>query len=97
MSNIVRCWETPTNEGTHARWVGKKVGLHTAIENGGVKELYEWEVGRIDGFMTWCRNDIATGEIKAVESSRIEIFDTDGILRVSLPASACAVEFDGTA
>ena len=74
---ITRVWECPTNDGTKLFEVGEWVREYSHEHGRWVG--CDWMVGRIedDGY----------------PEGRVSIYDTDNVLRVSLPASACGVEW----
>ena len=91
---IIIAWESPTNEDTAFYKVGKK-------QNRFYGDSREWTVGRIEVGPSKEDLDLLEKHIPPPTGwgwntteviPRIEIYDTDGNLRVSLPAAACAVE-----
>ena len=86
---IARVWESPTNEGTEAYRIGRRILDHHApcdfTTNGRdghpikfvpASILREYEADRDD----W----------------RINVYDAEGNLRVSLPAASCGWEYEAS-
>jgi len=80
MSDIVGAWETPRNEGTAIFRVG--VTPYYAGTNH-IESSKMWKVGKIK----------QVGD--QVEGWWVQIYDEDGILRISMPCSNVALEFSG--
>ena len=80
--NVLCVWESPTNEGSESFRVGvKSMG-------------YTWVTGRIEHPDALFAMGVG-GEVRVL-LDRVEVYDTDGNLRISLPATACAVEYEPT-
>ena len=78
---ITRCWESPTNEDTQWFMVGNQ------------KPGRGWRVGRIEMLtLSWVAGP-GPEEFQRYANSRVDIYDDDDKLRVSLPTSAVAVEY----
>lgn len=77
---IIRVWESPTNEGTKGFTVGNK------------RPGRDWRVGRIEMLtLAWWQG--SADEFKRFANSRVDVYDDDDNLRVSLPTDAVAVEY----
>ncbi len=82
---ITRCWESPTNEDTQWFMVGKTPAGGSASAC--------WTVGRIEMLtLSWVAGP-GPEEFQRYANSRVDIYDDDDKLRVSLPTSAVAVEY----
>jgi len=77
---IIEVFESPTNEGTRCYQVGRGVNFQCWHPRDG--ERYEWTVG-----------EIRRGYNQNSGESWVEVYDTDGNLRVELPAQSTGLVF----
>ena len=78
---IITVWESPVNEGTETYIVGNK------------RPSRGWRVGRIQMLaLSWIEGP-GPQEFLRFANSRVDIYDNNDRLRVSLPTSAVAVEY----
>ena len=82
---IVRVWESPTNEGTESYRIGWRVLDHTAP--------WSFKENGENGYPTKFVPASILREADPPDGWRINVYDTEGNLRVSLPAAACGWEY----
>ena len=78
--SIVSAWESPTNEGTECYTVGheKHRGEYHRDDDGNFGYDNEWVVHKIE---------------LGLAAGRVYVWDTEGRLRISLPAVSTALEY----